>query len=71
MTATVFLTTIGLVLGTILLIVGIRYLSAMQYARLRIASDADHAAALKSIQGGIAEIAARLGAIEKILKNVE
>ena len=71
MTATVFLTTVGLVLGTILVIYGLRHVSAIAYAKLRVASDADHAALLGSIQEGLAEIKARLGAIEKILKDVE
>ena len=70
MSESVYLTTICLVLGTILIIFGIRYVSAMQYAKVRAASDSGNAATLTSIQDDLADIKTRLGTIEKILKDV-
>jgi Tfp pilus assembly protein PilO len=85
MSATIYLTTLALPLGTILLVFGMRYLSAVKQAQARIASDeayravaekaanaeAETAAALASIQSSMAEVRTRLAAVEKILKDVE
>jgi HAMP domain-containing protein len=81
----VYFTTIGLFLGTILAIFGMRYRSVNQRARARLAQElayrdiatrtsADQAAtatAITAIQASLADIAARLGAIERVLKEVE
>ena len=80
-----FLLTICLVLGTILLVFGMRYFSAVQQAKARLANDdayrqiaqkavtgqSETATALSSIQAALADVRARLTAIEKILKEVE
>jgi predicted negative regulator of RcsB-dependent stress response len=80
-----FLLTICLILATILLVFGMRYFSAVQQAKARLANDdayrqlaakaaasqSDAASALPSIQSAIADVRTRLTAIEKILKEVE
>lgn len=80
-----YLLTICLILATILLVFGMRYLSAVQQAKARLANDdayrqlaaraatsqSDTASALPSIQAAIADVRTRLTAIEKILKEVE
>jgi hypothetical protein len=85
MSAPVYFTTIGLFLGTILAIFGMRYRSAVQQAKARLAHDqayreiaakavaeqADTATAISAIRVSLADIAARLGTIEKVLKEVE
>lgn len=85
MSETVYLLTLCLPLGTILLVFAMRYVSAVQQAKARLASDeayrriaekavaaeAETATALSSIQAALAEIRTRLAAIEKILKEVE
>ena len=85
MSATLYLTTLCLPLGTALLIFGMRYFAAVQQARARLASDeayrqvaekaaaaqADTAAALAAIQQALGDVRTRLTAVEKILKDVE
>jgi predicted negative regulator of RcsB-dependent stress response len=85
MSESLYLLSIGLVLGTILLIFGMRYFSAAQQAKIRIASDAayrqitekavaaasENTTALSSIQAALADVRTRLTAIEKVLKEVE
>ena len=80
-----YLLSICLVLGTILLVFGIRAFSAVQQARVRIASDtayrqiaeravasaSENTTALTSIQAALADVRTRLTAVEKILKEVE
>jgi hypothetical protein len=80
-----FLLSICLVLGTILLVFGMRAFSAIQQAKVRNASDAayrqiaekavaaasENTTALASIQATLADVRTRLTAIEKILKEVE
>jgi hypothetical protein len=85
MSATIYLLTICLPLATILLVFGMRSYSAVQQARLRLANDeayrklaeksaaaqAEAATALASISATLAELKSRVGAIEKVLKEVE
>jgi hypothetical protein len=85
MSETLYLLTVCLPLATVLLIFGMRYLSAFQQARVRLANDdayrlvaeravatqAETAAALAALNAALAEAGARLGAIETILKAVE
>jgi hypothetical protein len=85
MSATIYLLTICLPLATILLVFGMRSYSAVQQARLRLANDeayrqlaeksaaaqAEAATALASISVTLAELKSRVGAIEKVLKEVE
>jgi hypothetical protein len=85
MSERVYLLTICLPLATILLVFGMRYLSAVMQARARLASDeayrqlaektaASHTAAataLASIDATLAELKARVAGVEKVLKEVE
>lgn len=85
MSAPVYFATIGLILGTILAVFAMRYHSVTQRAKARLAEEqthrelaakatavqADTAAAVTAVQATLADIAARLGAIEKVLKEVE
>ncbi len=85
MSESLYLLTICLPLGTILLIFGMRYLSAVQQAKARLANDeayrqiaakaaaaqAETATALSSIDAALADLRSRLAAVEKILKEVE
>lgn len=85
MSEKVYFLTIGLLLVTILLVFGMRYFSAFQQAKARLANDeayrkiaekavatqAETATALSSIQAALADARTRLTAIEKILKEVE
>ena len=80
-----YLLSICLLFGTILLVFGMRYFSAVQQAKVRLASDdayrqiaeravageSGNATALSSIQAALADVRTRLTAIEKILKEVE
>jgi len=84
MTNILYLLTICLPLATILLIFAMRYVSAIQQAKARLANDgayqqiaakaaaaeAQTAAALSSIQAALADAGSRLSSIEKILKEV-
>lgn len=83
--ATTFLLVTILVLVVILLIFGMKYFSSMRTARLRIASEdayrdlaarsvtvqEESAAALCRLMESISQMEARLGRIEKVLKEVE
>lgn len=85
METSIYLLTIGLFLGTALLIFGMKYFSAAFQARARIAADtaykalaeravaaeADNRAALTAMQAELTKLAASLAAVEKILKQVE
>jgi hypothetical protein len=85
LSASIYLLTLCLPLGTILLVFGMRYFSAIQQARARLANDdayrqiaekaaaaqSETASALSAIQASLAEMKTRLGAVEKILKEVE
>ena len=80
----VYFITIALPAATILIVFGMRYHAAVQQARARLANDdayrqtAEKAAAaetataaLAAIQASMADAAARLAAIETVLKAVE
>jgi hypothetical protein len=85
METSIYLLTIGLFMGTALLIFGMKYFSATSQARARIAADtayrllaekavaaeADNRAALAAMQAELTKVAASLAAVEKILKQVE
>lgn len=80
-----YLLTICLVLGTILLVFGMRYFAAVQQAKARLANDGAYrqiaekaaaaesatATALSAIQAALADVRTSLAAIERILKDVE
>lgn len=81
----VYFLTIGLPLATILLIFGMKYFSAAQQAKARLANDEAYrqiaaqaiaaqqetAARLASIDATLADLKARLSGVEKLLKEVE
>ena len=81
----VYFMTTGLVLGAIVLIFGMKYFSAAQQAKARFAHEdayrqvaekaataqSETAAALSSIQASLSDVRTRLGAVEKVLKEVE
>jgi len=81
----VYLISMGSVLGTILLVFGMKYFSVVREARSRATSDdayrelakkvaatqSENAKSLFSIQSQLVEIKTRLGAVEEILKTVE
>lgn len=81
----VYFLTIGLPLATILLIFGMKYFSAAQQAKARLASDeayrqiaaqaaaaqAETAKTLASIDATLADLKARLSGVEQLLKEVE
>jgi hypothetical protein len=81
----VYFITLALPAATILIVFGMRYYAAVQQARARLANDdayrqtAEKAAAaetatagaLAAIQASMADAAARLAAIETVLKAVE
>ena len=80
----VYFTTLCLVLGTVVLVFGMRYVSAVTQARARAASEDSYrqlaeaaaaaqpgtAAALSSIQSTLADVDTRLAAVEQILRDV-
>lgn len=70
MSSTLYLLTICLPLATVLIVFGMKYLSAVQQARAR-AADSESTRALAAIQASLADLGARLGRIEKMLKDVE
>jgi hypothetical protein len=81
----VYLISIGLLFGTVLLIFGMKYFSALRQARVRamnedvyrvlaekaVTAQSENAASLSSIQTELTQINTRLAAVEKILKAVE
>ena len=85
MSEDLYLLTICLGLGTILLIFGMRYGSAVAQARARLTdgdacrqiaekaamAQVETSAALTAIQTTLAEVRTRLAAMEKVLKDVE
>ncbi|HEX4504337.1 MAG TPA: hypothetical protein VH722_01300 [Alphaproteobacteria bacterium] len=85
MSTSVYFLSIGLFLGTALLIFGMKYFSAAFQARARIAADtayrmlaeqavaaeAGNHAALAAMPAERAKVTASLAAVEKILKQVE
>ena len=80
-----YLLTLAVMAGTPLIIFGLKYWSAAYQARAKAKADeayralaqrsataqSESAAALSAIQNDVAQIAARLIAVEKILKAVE
>ncbi|MES2319084.1 MAG: hypothetical protein V4631_16530 [Pseudomonadota bacterium] len=85
MSETIYLLTLSLPLATILLVFGMRAFAAVQQAKARLANDeayrqlaekaaaaqAAAATALASIDANLADVKARLAAVEKVLKEVE
>ncbi len=85
MSTSVYLLTLSLLFGTILVVFGMKYFSAAFAARARIADDAayqalaqkvataqsEHQASLAAIQAELSTVSASLAAVETILKQVE
>ena len=81
----IYFLTISLFLGTILIVFGMKYVSAAFAARARLANDdayralaekavaasSDNQASLTAIQAELAKVSASLAAVEKVLKQVE
>jgi len=81
----IYLLTISLFLGTVLIVFGMKYFSAAFAARARLANDdayrtlaekalaasSDNQASLTAIQAELAKVSASLTAVEKVLKQVE
>ena len=79
-----YLLTLCLPLGTVLLVFGMRYFSAVQQAKARLANDrayqqvaekaaaaqAETATLLASLQSVLGDVRTRLAAVEEILKAV-
>ncbi len=80
-----FFITLGLILGTILLIYGMKYFADTQKARARVkgedayrqlaetalAAQSETTTSLAAIMAELSRVATRLTAVEKILKEVE
>ncbi|WP_156390793.1 MULTISPECIES: hypothetical protein [unclassified Caulobacter] len=66
-----YILTICLPLGTVLLIFGLRYLAAVQQAKARLAGDQAYREISEQTLTVLVEVRARLDGIEKILKAVE
>lgn len=81
----VYLLTLFVPLGTVLLIFGMKYYAAVQQAKARLASDeayrqvaeqaaaaqAETAATLAAMNATLGDVKARLAVVEKILREVE
>ncbi|MCE3264152.1 MAG: hypothetical protein K0R43_3231 [Pseudoduganella sp.] len=81
----IYLLTLTIPLGTVLVIFAMKYLSAAYKARAETASakayqelaakcaaaQSDNAAALAAIQASLADMKGRLAGVEKVLKEVE
>ena len=71
MSESVYFLTLCLPLATILIVFGMRYRALVLQARAQAAGNLDANAALQAISASLADVQARLAAIEKILKAVE
>ena len=66
----VYLITLGIVFGTVVLVFGMRAFASVQQARARIAAQTETATMLASIQASLADMQTRLASVEKMLKDV-
>ncbi|KQV36164.1 hypothetical protein [Massilia sp. Root335] len=85
MSTTVYLLTICLPLATVLLVFGMKYFAMIQQAKARTARDeadrrladdlartqAETVAQLTAMNAALARLDGRMGAVEKVLKEVE
>jgi Tfp pilus assembly protein PilO len=85
MSTTVYLLTICLPLATVLLVFGMKYFAMVQQAKARTARDeadrrladelartqAETVAQLAAMNAALARLDGRMGAVEKVLKEVE
>ncbi len=84
MAAQLYMPTLLLIIGTVLIVFGMKYVSEALQARSRAANERSfrlfaedahaiqsrHVALLSSIQSSISDIGTRLGQVERILKEV-
>ena len=66
----VYFTTLGLILGTVLLVFGMRYRAQMRQADAQSSAQSETASALSVIQTSLDDVKTRLAAVEKMLKDV-
>ena len=85
MTTTLYLLTLTMPLATVLIVFGLRYSAKVHQARARLANDdayrqiadravvaqSDTAATLSALQSTLADVSARMMAVEKILRAVD
>lgn len=85
MSEPIYLISIGLILGTILAVFGMKYFSSVRQAQARmtiensyrelsqkaVAAQSENTTLLSAIRTELVEIKSRLGTVEKILKEVE
>jgi hypothetical protein len=67
----IYLLTLGLPILAVLLIFAMRYRTRAAEAKVSATAQADTATALGAIRASVADLGARLSAVEKILKDVE
>lgn len=81
----VYLITIGIAFGTVVLVFGMRAFASVQQAKARMVAEASYrltaenataaqaetVAALTAIQASVSEMKGRLASVEKLLKDVE
>lgn len=84
MSEPLYLTSIGLIFGTILVVFAMKYFSSVRQAQARVAiensyrelaqkavaTQTENTSSLSAIRTELVEIKSRLGAVEKILKEV-
>ena len=66
----IYFTTLVLILGTVLLIFGLRFITLMRQAEAQSKAQSENAAALGAIQTSLADVKTRLAAVEKMLRDV-
>jgi hypothetical protein len=66
----IYFITLGLILGTILLIFGLRFVTQMRQAEAQVSAQSETTAALGAIQTSLTDLKTRLAAVEKMLKDV-
>ncbi len=85
MSETIYLLTICLPLATIVFVFGMRYWSAIEQAKARLANDdayrdlaaraataqSENVIALNAVNASLADLKTRIAALEKVLKEVE
>lgn len=71
MSETMYLLTICLPLGTIVLVFGMRYLAVVRQAKAKFDHDQAHRDLADKTRAALDDIRQRLDGIEKILKDVE
>jgi uncharacterized membrane protein len=85
METAIYVLTLSLIVGTVLIVFGMKYFSAILAARARLANDdayrilaekavaaqSENQTSLSAVQAELSKVSASLAAVEKILKQVE